>query len=152
MHIGYSYFRGNKSSLVKSSLAKSSLAESSLAKSSLAMAVATLFAATPLALMPTQASAFDVNGLIAMAAAHYVAGGYRLGSIGGGSHARTHVAARHSRHSDDDDADSGPPSERLPPARQEIGGPQPRLDGERFKPTLASGRTNTEEPAFAPSR
>ena len=134
------------------SISKSSLAGFWSVKSSLVVTVATLVTAAALALMPTQASAFDVNGLIAVAAAHYAAGGYRLGGFGGGSHARTHVASRHSRHSDDDDADSGPPSERMPPARPEISAPPSRLDGERFKPALASGRTYTEEPAFAPSR
>jgi len=141
MHTGRSHFRSRKSSLAKSSVAKSSVM----------VTVATLFAAVPLALMPTPASAFDVNGFIAMAAAHYAAGGYRIGGYGG-YHARTHVASRHSRHSDDDDADSGPPAERLPPARPETSAPTPRLDNERFKPALASSRTYAEEPAFAPSR
>jgi len=134
MHIGHGYLGGNAFSLAK-----------------LTVTVATLFTAAPLVLAPTQASAFDVRGLVAMAAAHYGGGGYR-GGIGGGSRARTHVASRHSHHSDDDDAESGPPAEKLPPSRQEISGPPPRLDGERFKPALASSRTYTEEPVFAPSR
>jgi hypothetical protein len=82
-------------------------------KSSLLLTATVLLSATAM-MAPTPASAFNIGGLMALAAGHY--GGFR-----GGHHGRVHEASRHGHHSSDrDDDESAPPSEKPPPTDKDI--------------------------------
>jgi hypothetical protein len=99
---------------------------------------AALLASASVMMMPTTASAFNIQGLIATAVAHY----------GGGGHyaPRAHVASRHGRRSlhDDDDANSPAAADTKPPEKDQVDAPLHRQ---------YSNRTGTEPAlAFSPSR
>jgi hypothetical protein len=128
-----------------------------VSKSFAATAIAAVLASASLVVMPTPASAFNLNGLIQVAIAQYAAGGYRVPA--GGYYGRDHEATQHSHHSDDDE-DAAPGSSNTPPPPKDAGAPPRRLsDGGREVTQQAmntrvvtTGRPYAEEPAFGPSR
>lgn len=135
----------------------------SLVRTTLKLATATLLMSAPLIMMPTAASAFDLNGLvhgaIAQYAARYAGGGVRLPNPGGGRYAGVHVASHQSRHSDDDDDDATPGSTNTPPPSDMAAGPRRVQDTDRMTPQVTDtvrvvsvGRSYSDEPSFAPSR
>jgi hypothetical protein len=132
-----------------------------LGKFTAGLTAAVLLASASAILMPTAASAFDINGLvqgaIAQYASQYVARGYRFPGIGG-HYGGVQVVSHSSRHSDDDDDDATPGSTNTPPARQVTDTP-PHLSGDRMVAQSSdNGRMMTavrsygEDPTFAPSR
>jgi len=123
----------------------------------LGLTAATLLVAA--LMMPTAASAFDISGLVQEAIVRYADEGYRV-NLGSGAHyAGVHVVSHHSRSSNDDDADAMPSSTNTPPSR-DIGMPPHRVqDGDRMMSqttdstkVVSTGRSDSDEPSFAPSR
>jgi hypothetical protein len=127
-------------------------------KPSLLMTAATLCVSASFMTVSTPASAFNIDGLIRGAIAHY-SGGFRMGGGGGGHHARVHEArrSRHpSREDRDQDADSTPGSTDTPPSSRDNGPSRGVtrandhvVDSGKVVPAT---KAYAEEPSFAPSR
>jgi hypothetical protein len=114
--------------------------------SMLALAAVTLLVtASAMMILPTPASAFDLQGLVRLAAAHGY-GGYR---VGGGHRGSVHTASRHGHHSNDDDADT-PPSSSDTPKGSGVASRHPEND-RPYQPSTTSTKY-AAEPSFAPSR
>jgi hypothetical protein len=125
----------------------------------LGLTAATLLVAAPLMMMPTAASAFDIGGLVQGAIGRYAGQGYRV-NLGGGAHySGVHVGPRHSRSSDDDDADAMSESSNRPPSKDNGMAPLRVQDGDRTMlqksdpmKVMSTGRSDSDELTFAPSR
>jgi hypothetical protein len=110
-------------------------------------------------MMPTAASALDIGGLVQGAVVRYASQGYRL-NLGGGVHyAGVHVVSHHSRSSNDDDADAMPASTKMPPSKDVGMAPHRVQDDDRMMSQttdsvkrISSGRSDSDELSFAPSR
>jgi hypothetical protein len=134
-----------------------------LHKSAFGVTAATLVVSAPLLMMPTAASAFDLDGLVQGAivqyAAQYAGGSLRLPNLGGTHYAGVHVVSHQSRHSDDDDDEATPGSTNTPPPKDIGTAPHRVQDTDRMTPQAAdsvrmvsAGRSYSDEPSFAPSR
>jgi hypothetical protein len=110
------------------------------------LAAASLLASASI-MMPTQAAAFDIQGLVRLAVAHsyggYTPGGYT--GYTGGSHHSVHSASRHSQHSDED-------AETPPKVTDDSPKVVVRHPDSDPAPQASAISSRYAEPAFAPSR